>query len=132
MFVAEITLVYLTLMQRRVLITEDINTILFENIERIRPFICRTKPTNHARTTNVSKQLYASKGPLNTAKGQDEVPIERCTTTNTNLRSIVGEEDDQDIIGMEPRRRPNPRRPTTRNTSHSNAGSTYSSHRIFL
>lgn len=106
MFAANINPADLTPMERQVLFIDDINEISFENIERIRQFIRRAKTTISARTTNVAEQLHASIEPLNAANSKAERPTERRPTINTNPRWTIDEEDEQDVIRMEPRRRP--------------------------
>lgn len=51
-------------MERRVIFTDDMKNISFDNIERICQFIRREKPKNPAPTTNVAKKLDGTKAPL--------------------------------------------------------------------
>lgn len=73
MFAAGITPTDLKPIERRVMFTDDINKMLFENIEHIRQFIPRAKQTNPAPTINVSVQLDATMASLRPSTGKTEV-----------------------------------------------------------
>lgn len=74
MFAADITPVYFTAMELRVLFSADIHKLSFGNIERIRQFILWAKMTNPAPTTNITEQLDDIKATLNDAIVQEKWP----------------------------------------------------------